>query len=988
VSTGAAQSIPAQPDRASVFISYAREDKDVVLRLAEALRLNGLAVCGDWQLVRGENYQQQLDDLFLESDTALFIISPDSLRSVPCRAELDRAVEQNKRILPVVSRDPDVQDRDLPAALALPQWTFLRDGDDFVSGVQGLVDAVNTDFDLMPEHRRLLQAAENWQRHNRSAGYLLRKDGLKSAEAWLVKTSGRPEKLPKPTPLQLAYIHTSQQSRTRGSRITSAVVGAIAIAMSALAVIAYFQRNEARAQKGEALREKAIAERQTVEAKRQKTEAERQATIANAGRLATAGLLYKDSQLDLAALLSVEAWRTADAYEPRNALFSVLQVNPSLRTYLRQSASVENVVFSPDGKLLASASDEGPIRVWDVAGRRLSGRQLPGQAEPFRALAVTPNGTLLAGAVAGNSGAIRLWDMATRRSLGEPLRSDRAVYGLAFSPDGQLLAAGDSDKAVRLWNVRTRQPEGEPLRGHTETVCCVVFSPDGRTLASSGRDSTIILWDIASRRRPANPLKTADWVSSIAWSPDGKVIVAGLLNGEISVWDAVKQQPLATPTKVHAYSVNSVTFSPDGQMMASGSSDATIRLWDTGNWTPLGEALKGPKGAVTSVAFRPDGNLLASSGVDGVVRFWDMSNAQPFQGEMNPRTLLDYTHEKKQYLDRDDFAFSPDGKLLASANDDGALQFFDVATQQPLGPPMKRNTARVRHVAFNPSGTLLASADNDRAIRLWDVARRQPVGAALRGHTGDVYSVAFSPDGKLLASAATDRTVRVWSVSDQTALGEPLKGHTSYVAMVTFSPDGSLLASASWDQTIRLWNVASRQPVGASLKGHDGYVDSVAFSPDGKLLVSSSREGMVGLWDVTSKQLLTSFRLEKLMSPTGAAFSPDGNLLAATSGKTLQMWDVAGRQTVGGPIQGHGSPFGQVVFSPDGKLLATGGSDNHLRFWDVSADSWAARLCRLANRNLSWAEWEQNIGRDVPYHRTCPDLPAGEGVAAPPAAGR
>ena len=237
---------PAAPtDEAVVFISYAREDRDFALRLSEALQLKEMRVCGDWQLVRGENYDLQLHEMQLGADAVIFVVSPDSVTSAPCRAELERASDQKKRVLPVVFRDLGSLENEMPPALALPQWTFLRPNDDFVSGVHGLVEAINTDFDLMPEHRRLLQAAEIWERHKRSPSYLLRKDGLKRAETWLVETGRRPNKLPNATPLQLDYIQASRHARTRGNRVALAVVTGIAVVMAVLAVIALTQWNSA-----------------------------------------------------------------------------------------------------------------------------------------------------------------------------------------------------------------------------------------------------------------------------------------------------------------------------------------------------------------------------------------------------------------------------------------------------------------------------------------------------------------------------------------------------------------------------------------------------------------------------------------------------------------------------------------------------------------------------------------------------------------------
>jgi WD40 repeat protein len=212
------------------------------------------------------------------------------------------------------------------------------------------------------------------------------------------------------------------------------------------------------------------------------------------------------------------------------------------------------------------------------------------------------------------------------------------------------------------------------------------------------------------------------------------------------------------------------------------------------------------------------------------------------------------------------------------------------------------------------------------------------------GHTSPVYSVAFSPDGKTLASASADTTVRLWNVASHQSMGPPLTGHTDVVFSVAFSPDGRTLASASFDKTVRLWDVATRRPLGDPLTGHSGTVVSVAFSPDGKTLASA-----VG--DIRN--------------------GPDN---------TVQLWDVASRQPLGEPLTGHTHTVNSVAFSPDGKILASGSADGTVRLWDISADSWLERICRIANRNMTQAEWTSIMGTETPYQRTCPDLPPGVGA--------
>ncbi|WP_119730170.1 WD40 repeat domain-containing serine/threonine protein kinase [Thermomonospora amylolytica] len=283
-------------------------------------------------------------------------------------------------------------------------------------------------------------------------------------------------------------------------------------------------------------------------------------------------------------------------------------------------------------------------------------------------------------------------------------------------------------------------------------------------------------------------------------------------------------------------------------------------------------------------------------------------------------------------------AFSPDGKILASAGNDKTVRLWDVATRTALGRPLTGHTSHVESVAFSPDGKILVSASADKTVRLWDMATRTALGRPLTGHTAHIESVAFSPDGRTVASASSDQTVRLWDVATRTALGEPLTGHTGYTYAVAFSPDGRILASTSADETVRLWDMATRTLLGEPLTGHTDYTYAVAFSPDGRILASAGKDETVRLWDVARRAPLG----EPLTGHTGSvlsvAFSPDGKTLASSGGsedKTVRLWDVATRTLIGRPLTGHTAPVESVAFSPDGRILAGAGGDKTVRLWRV-----------------------------------------------------
>jgi WD40 repeat protein len=314
---------------------------------------------------------------------------------------------------------------------------------------------------------------------------------------------------------------------------------------------------------------------------------------------------------------------------------------------------------------------------------------------------------------------------------------------LLTSPGGHIPSPAKPGDRIAPYPTRLTRT----LIGHEDLVRGVAFSPDGTLLATTSYDCTVRLWDLATGQPARTLTGHEDVVRGVAFSPDGTLLATACYDCTVRLWDLATGQTTRALTG-HDRAVRGVAFSPDGTLLATASDDRTARLWDlaTGQTT---RTLTGHESTVDALAFSPDGALLATASYDCTARLWDLATGQP------ARSLTG--HEG----DVNEVAFSPDGTLLATASDDRTARLWDLATGQTTRTLTGHEDA-VRGVAFSPDGAMLATTSNDKTTRQWDLATSKCIRVHI-GHTNAVVGVAFSPDGTMLATTSSDCTVRLWS---------------------------------------------------------------------------------------------------------------------------------------------------------------------------------------------------------------------------------
>ncbi len=580
------------------------------------------------------------------------------------------------------------------------------------------------------------------------------------------------------------------------------------------------------------------------------------------------------------------------------------------------SSAVKRVIWSPDGKFIASANADGIVQLWSAT-------------------------------------------RVTRASIETPLLTyqmqNTRVIDLAWSPDGKYIASASADGMAQVWNAAT----GLPLltyQGHTRKVLAIAWSPDGRRVATAGEDKTVQVWNASTGVHILTYRDHADFVDAVAWSPDGRRLASASVDGNIRVWNAISAALLTTFQVFEEDKGNLlIAWSPNGKDIASASN--MLSIWNASTGSLLVQFVA--QSNMLNVAWAPDGRYIAASQDDGNVSIWDFSRLEntsalpsfgdehvgagtnnPLSGGGGTPVLLRLSCEGHNGI-VNAVAWSSDSRYVASAGDDQTIQVWDTS----VGATFVTHVNEFSSTVWSPVDNRIASAGVDGKVQIWDAVTGTRL-VTYTGHPGTsgVTSIDWSPDAKQIVSVSKDGKVLIWNVATGTTIAS-YTGHDQTITGVTWLPGGKRIALVDSKGMIQIGNATKGHILLTPQKQLAG-VNTISWSPDGRRVAVVDLSGQVQVWDaITGKVLLAP--LAQLQGVQGITWSPDGRQIASVGNGKFQVWDAGTGKLLFTELSSV-YLISTISWAPDGKHLAFT-SGNGVEVWNI-----IIATLLLSYRGVNW----------------------------------
>lgn len=545
-----------------------------------------------------------------------------------------------------------------------------------------------------------------------------------------------------------------------------------------------------------------------------------------------------------------------------------------LSVWNEHSDTISRLAWSPDGALLASASWDQTIVVWDVATGEVTGKY-EGR-DQYLALAWSPDGSTIA--AGGWPSEIELWDTTDGDLLGKLEGHEGSIFDLAWASDGRLASASD-DETVRIWDT-TELTELASFDGPTGGASLIAWSPDGTKLAATGANESVAhVWDTTTNEE-AYELEGREYgLQNIVWSLDGSQLYTTSGDGALTVWSAedgseedeityfedsvrlmqilpnsdgrlvivydqgglavisADEAETLAETDAHTASFTQVVWSPDGATLAGVGNNSLVYFWRTSDWENI-ETLAAHEYGTFGLAWSPDGSQFATAGGDNVLRIWEFDSFEE-DTEWSPDTAEVGVIER--------IAWSADGDALYLGTSLGKVLVWNIDDEE-ISYQWQAHEGDFSVMTLSPDGALLATAGEQAwPVQVWDTESDELL-YTLSRPTDVVRAISWAPDSTYLIVGGMDNMVRVWGLLHNDVPGEWEAQNGSLVTAVAWAPFGSAYATGGWDNEIHLWDALSGDEI-KTLDGHVRAVIGLAWSPDGQTLASSSEDGTVIIWN-------------------------------------------------------------------------------------------------------------------------------------------
>lgn len=900
---------------AKIFISYSRKDIEFAKKLTGELQESGLDFWVDWEGIPPTvDWMLQIEKGIEDADTFVFILSPDSVQSKICKEEIEHAVKNGKRLIPIVARD--IKGEEAPTELSHLNWIFFRESDDFEAASTKLMTAIQTDYEWAQTQGRLQVKALEWERNHREASFLLRGKDLNDAELQLATNTS---KEPHPTDLQRDYVFNSRQAADRSRRITTGISVAGIIALAALAVFGLVMASRATAsaieannQAAVALTAKAEAETAKIAAEKAQKKAEAESRIANSGRLA---LESKSALTDFpqrALLLALEAVRiNEDANEP---------VRPDAEEALRLAAErvsgigltgfsheVSLVQFTDDNRWLVAGTTavDGEIKIWNFD--RLLNE--PGYQPYYITFPVkfddnlgnwTPKAYLspqTSWLVVSGEEQTELWKIDAPNEDHQSLTFQGEIE-FANSDDDHNILERQTDKVV-LWRIDPEDLTRKELA--TFDGKFTAFSQDRKYLVTDDPQKGLLLWDFSSPTTPSvllTPAHAADY-RSILIDPNNRwlILLQDIPRADIQI--PTYANP-ANELETEAWKSTNIVLIPldqkDNPPQYKAELDIAIDL-----------TYMYPK-------FSPDGNTLAFIGYSSPDAY---GNSGASFGVMKFNNL-EYSYQlyskKDQYIN-----------VLSFVNKD----WLYISAYDNTSADQKNTLLDLRQEELFSGGVDIATpllVDNNREVKFSEDGKSM---LTENGELIDFEQLDFNHAIVLNPAPETSAMSEQNDLLLELTNNPHAAGLEDTVTVYNQSPDNQWFAAGTRDGSLRLWN--NINPWNSSNIHLAETTSYIAFSNDNKWMVMNNI-----LWQLKDGRPDLSYPFEGQTLPLIAVFSPDSRWLVyihdarvspeadfLLQAKLIDLTKVSGEDPITATVIGTttNSLYGVIQFSADSHWL-------------------------------------------------------------------